>query len=66
MPVCAQGEEHSDECPWGRDFTSAGPKVELDWLESQLEGKYELRKGGRLGAGDQDAKEILVLNRAIC
>ena len=34
-------------------------------MESQLEGKYELRKGGRLGPGDQDAKEILVLNRTI-
>ena len=49
----------------GDDLTSSGPKVKLDWLESQLEGKYELRKGGRLGLGDQDAKEILVLNRAI-
>ena len=49
----------------GDDFTSAGPKVELDWLESQLEGTYELRKGGRLGPGDRDAKEILVLSRAI-
>jgi hypothetical protein len=49
----------------GDDFTSAGPKVELDWLQSQLEGKYELRLGGRLGPGDQDAKEVLVLNRAI-
>ena len=49
----------------GDDFTSAGPKAELDWLQSQLESKYELRLGGRLGPGDQDAKEILVLNRAI-
>jgi len=23
----------------GDDFTSTGPKVELDWLEGQLEGK---------------------------
>ena len=30
----------------GDDFTSTGPKVELDWLELQLEGRYELRKGG--------------------
>ena len=28
----------------GDDFTSVGPKVELDWLEAQLENKYELRK----------------------
>ena len=49
----------------GDDFTTVGPKVELDWLEMNLEGKYELRKGGRLGPGKDDAKEILVLNRAI-
>ena len=49
----------------GDDFTTVGPKAELDWLETQLEGKYELRKGGRLGPGKDDAKEILVLNRAI-
>ena len=49
----------------GDDFTSAGPNVELDRLQSGLEGKYELRLGARLGPGDQDAKEILVLNRAI-
>ncbi len=49
----------------GDDFTSAGPKVELDWLEGQLEGKYELPKGGRLGPSDKDANEILVLNRAV-
>ena len=44
---------------------SVGPKVELDWLETKLGGKYELRKGGLLGSGNDDAKEILVLNRAI-
>ena len=64
MPVRPQPEEHRYE--HGEDFTSTGPKVELDWLESQLEGKYELRKGeGRLGPGVDDCKEILVLNRAI-
>ena len=49
----------------GDDFTTTGPKAELDWFEKQLEGKYELRKGGRLGPGESDEKEILVLNRAI-
>ena len=44
----------------GDDFTSVGLKVELDWLETKLDGRYELRKGGRLGAGENDAKEILV------
>ena len=31
------------------DFTSTGEKRELNWLEQQLESRYELRKGGRLG-----------------
>ena len=49
----------------GDDFTSTGPKNELDWLEAQLEGRYELRRGGRLGLGDGDAKELTVLNRVL-
>ena len=49
----------------GDDFTSTGPKVGLDWLEAQLEGKYELRKGGRLGPVPDDAIELIVLNRLL-
>ena len=49
----------------GGDFTTSGPKVELDWFEAKPETRYELRKGGRRGPGKNDAKEILVLNRAI-
>jgi hypothetical protein len=30
-----------------------------------MENKYELRKGGRLGPGKDDAKEILFVNRVI-
>ena len=47
----------------GDYFKSRGPKVELDWLKVQLEGKYELRKGGRLRPGPDDAAELAVLNR---
>ena len=39
----------------GDDFTSVGPKVELDWLEAKLGSRYELRKGGRLGLGPRDS-----------
>ena len=46
----------------GDDFTSTGQKRELDLLDKQFEGKYELRKGGRLGPGADDAKELTVLN----
>ena len=49
----------------GDDFTSTGTKLELDWLEQQLESRYELRKGGRLGPGVDDAKELTVLNRVL-
>ena len=49
----------------GNDFTSTGEKRELDWLETQLGSKYELRKGGRLGPGAGDAKELTVLNRVL-
>ena len=49
----------------GDDFTTAGPKCELDVFENQLEAKYELKKGGRLGPGPDDCKELTVLNRVI-
>ena len=49
----------------GDDFTTAGPKSQLDWFETKLEEHYELTKGGRLGPGRDDAKEGRVLNRVI-
>ena len=49
----------------GDDFTTAGSKPQLDWFERELEGRYELRKGGRIGPGREDAKEGRVLNRVI-
>jgi len=49
----------------GDDFTTTGPKCELDWFEDKLEAKYELKKGGRLGPGPEDVKELTVLNRVI-
>ena len=49
----------------GDDFTTVGPKCELDVFERQLEEKYELKKGGRLGPGRDDCKELTVLNRVI-
>ena len=49
----------------GDDFTTAGPKCEIDWFEKLLEDKYELKKGGRPGPGPSDTKELTVLNRVI-
>ena len=48
----------------GDDFTTAGAKPNLDWFESALEAKYELRKGVIIGpCKDDDDKEGRVLNR---
>jgi hypothetical protein len=49
----------------GDDFTSSGPKSELDWFESALAEHYELKVGPRLGPGVEDAKEATVLNRVV-
>ena len=46
-------------------FTSTGEKRELDVHETQLESKYELRKGGRLDPGSSDAKKLTVLKRVL-
>ena len=44
------------------DFTSAGEKRGLEWLESMLEARYELRKDGCLGPGDGGVEEFTDLN----
>ena len=49
----------------GDDFTTAGPKKQLDWLKKELEKCYELKENYRIGPGAQDAKEARVLNRVI-
>ena len=47
------------------DFTTAGAKPDLDWFETELEARYELRRGGRIGPGGNDEKEGRVLNRVV-
>ena len=49
----------------GDDFTTVGPKSDLDWLENEMQRHYELTIQPRLGPGDDDAKEAIVLNRVI-
>jgi len=49
----------------GDDFTTVGPKVDLDWLEAQMQEHYELTIQPRMGPGPQDAKEAVILNRII-
>ena len=49
----------------GDDFTTAGAKPDLDWFEKELEARYELRKGGRIGPGEREDKAGRVLNRVV-
>ena len=49
----------------GDDFTTAGAKPDLDWFGSELDSKYELRKGGRIGPGKSDDKKRSVFNRVV-
>ena len=49
----------------GDDFTTAGPKEELDWLKSEMEKRYELTENHRIGPGPQDGKEAKILNRIV-
>ena len=49
----------------GDDFTTCGPKMQLDWFESALAERYELTRGGRLGPAPEDDKEASVLNRIV-
>ncbi len=49
----------------GDDFTAAGAMCDLDWLEAGMKKHYELTIQPRLGPGENDAKEAVVLNRII-
>jgi hypothetical protein len=52
-------------CVHGDDFTTSGPKEELDWFEQELTKVYECTVGSRVGPGPEDAKEATVLNRVV-
>ncbi len=58
-------DRHIASSVHGDDFTSTGPAVELDWLESEIGKEYETTVGPRLGPGPNDAKEARALNRVI-
>ena len=49
----------------GDDFTATGSKRALDWFETTMREQYELTTQPRLGPGDDDAKEGIILNRII-
>ena len=49
----------------GDDFTSSGPKRQLDMLKAKMEEKYELKENYRIGPGPEDAREARILNRIV-
>ena len=49
----------------GDDFTAIGEDSDLNWYECELAKYFELKIRGRLGAGDQDIKEIRIINRIL-
>ena len=49
----------------GDDFVFVGLDVDLDFSLQILQANYELKKRGRLGSGDEDAKEIDMLGRKL-
>ncbi len=49
----------------GDDFTTAGACEELVWFEESLKTHYECTIQPRIGPGENDAKEGVVLNRVI-
>ena len=49
----------------GDDFTLLGSDEDLDWFESMIKEKFEVKVRGRLGPGLSDTKSIRILNRII-
>lgn len=49
----------------GDDFTTAGPRDQLDWFKAQPERKYELKENCRLGQRKSVDKEGRILNRMV-
>ena len=49
----------------GGDLATVGPKVDLDLLEAWMQEHFALTMQPRMGQGPQDAKEWVILNRAI-
>ena len=50
---------------YGDDFSTTGPKDQLDWFKTTLEEKYELVELCRMGPGPDDDKAGKVLNRLV-
>ena len=42
-----------------------GCDEQLDWFQQKMKDRYTLKVRGRLGPGEQDDKEIRILNRVV-
>ena len=49
----------------GDDFTVLADDTNLDWFESEMEKRFDIKKRGRLGPERKDMKAIRILNRVI-
>ena len=49
----------------GDDFTSLGSHANLLWLKDRFLERYEIKDSGIMGPGEDDIKEVRVLNRLI-
>ena len=50
---------------WGDDFTFLGPEAELNWAESKMRERYEIKMRGILGPEPGDLETIEILNRTV-
>ena len=51
----------------GDDFTFLGNDHDLDWFETKIKEKFEVKTRGRLGPGvkKEEDQSIMILNRII-
>ena len=49
----------------GDDFTSLGTEADLDWFETSLKKRYQVKRRALLGPDASDDKEIRILNRLV-
>jgi hypothetical protein len=47
----------------GDDFTTLGSEEGLNWFQKEVKRKFEVKVRGRIGPGNNDEKEIRLLNR---
>jgi hypothetical protein len=65
-PCCFTHSTRDIQCVvHGDDFTFLGDDVDLDWIQSAVALKFEIKVRGRLGDGPGDVQEMRILNRVV-